>query len=151
MNTSTIITNSTVNNADTTVGPVIGLAPKPVFVPMLVPRAHAANGNAQRDAELLAHHDAVERLYTDARESLVGAALRYVDDRDDADDVVQEAFAVLLESPRRKPTRAALWCIVRDLARERRAERSLRDTYREEEDDFNEDAAGAWLRRALSG
>jgi predicted RNA polymerase sigma factor len=152
MNTSPIITSSPVTNNATNVAPVIELSPKPVFVPMLVPRAHAAaaNGNTQRDAAVIAHHAAVERLYTDARTSLVGAALRYVDDRDDAEDVVHEAFAVLLESPRRKPTRAALWCIVRDLARERRAERVRSEAY-EEEDDVIEDAAGAWLERALRG
>src|SRR5438552_967638 len=76
---------------------------------------------SQRDALLIAHNDAVGRLYKEQFESLLKAALRYVD-RDDAADVVHEAFAELLASPSRKPTRAAAWCIVRDVARERRAE-----------------------------
>jgi DNA-directed RNA polymerase specialized sigma24 family protein len=123
---------------------------QPTFLPMLAPRQRAANDHTKHDAEIVAHRDAVERVYREAFESLRKYALRYVEDPTDAADVVHEAFALLLDSPRRKPTRAAAWCIVRDLARGRRAERASTEAYVEGED-FDDDLAGAWLKRALGG
>ena len=102
------------------------------------------------NAEALSRRDAVARLYSDGLESLIGTAVRYVGNRDEAEDVVHEAMAILLESPRRKPTREAAWCIVRDLARDRRAQLAQTDEYTEGDPSEGSDKA-QWLTRALSG
>lgn len=115
-----------------------------------VPRARLANANAARDAELLARRGEIEALYTAERASLTHAARRLVESGAEASDIVQEAFTVLLESPNRKATRGAAWCVVRDLARDRRAEEAKTDPYVEDEEDLRSEAA-AWLEQVLGG
>jgi hypothetical protein len=149
MNTSTNLPTSNVSvSRNLTVVSSVPAAPSLIARP--VPRAPAANANTARDAEILARRRAVEELYTGSRAALVRAAQRLVGSPDEASDVVQEAFAVLLESPTRKLTRAAAWCIVRDLARERRAEAAMTDAYVEDNDAVMNEA-GAWLERVLGG
>lgn len=112
-------------------------------------RTRAANTNAVKD-EVLDHRAVVERLYRELAPKLRLAAERIIDNPSDADDVVQEAFAELLSRSEKTPTRAAVYAIVRDLARGRRAERANWDEYVEDEEPLHDDAA-AWLSRALQG
>jgi Sigma-70 region 2 len=151
MNSSTNIPSSTpVVTRKLAVVPRAAAVAPAVSIVGPVARGRAANGNSGGDPETVARRRAVEELYTSARPALVHAARRLVSSADDARDIVQEAFVVLLGSPTRKVTRAALWCIARDLARERRAEEAVTEAY-VEGDAAGESEAGEWLERVLGG
>jgi hypothetical protein len=133
-----------------TLVPPIHPAPQVAPLPIPIPRPRAANANAGCDAEQTERHRTIADLYANARKPLTRAAIRVVGSAADADDVVHEAFAVLLADPRRKPTRSTVWCIVRDLARGRRAELAMTEPYVEGDAAIGS-AAGAWLEEALGG
>jgi DNA-directed RNA polymerase specialized sigma24 family protein len=107
------------------------------------PKASAANGN-DRSA-------AIAQLYTTHHAALTLAARRYAGTKADADDAVQEAFAILLASPTRAATRSTLWAIVRDVCSDRSAQLARCDSYVDEDDEGDEKlhAARAWIGRAL--
>jgi DNA-directed RNA polymerase specialized sigma24 family protein len=106
-------------------------------------KACAANGNDRSSA--------IAQLYTTHHAALTLAARRYAATKADADDAVQEAFAILLASPTRAPTRSTLWAIVRDVCSDRAAQLARSDSYADEDDEGDDElhAARAWIGRAL--
>jgi DNA-directed RNA polymerase specialized sigma24 family protein len=107
------------------------------------PQARAANGN-DRSA-------AIAQLYATHHAALTLAARRYADTKADADDAVQEAFAILLASPTRAPTRSTLWAIVRDVCADRAAQLARSDRYVGEDDEGDDEVhpARTWLGKVF--
>jgi DNA-directed RNA polymerase specialized sigma24 family protein len=113
------------------------------FVPLArAPRAANSSGAqpATPSANPKERAAAVERLYKEHYDGLLGMALLRVDHMADAKDALQEAVLILLSEPHRKVTRSVLSCIVRDVCRDQHAIRAGEESYLD--DDYAEDIPG---------
>ncbi len=123
----------------------------PPFQPLLARPVPAANGNGHAASEARDRREIVELLYKKHYDSLFRVALKRVDHIDDAKDAVHEAVFTLMTSPNRKPTRGALFAIVRSVCRERSIVAAAHDEYVDDACDDDYESAAGWLTRTLSG
>jgi DNA-directed RNA polymerase specialized sigma24 family protein len=91
----------------------------PCLVTVVTSPARPANTNGKARPDVATRNREIADLYNTHAQKLVATAARHLRSKAEADDVVQEAFTILLESPARTANRGALWAIVRDLSRER--------------------------------
>jgi hypothetical protein len=128
-----------------------GAAVAPPFLPLLARPVTAANRNGHSADEALDRREIVGLLYKKHFDSLLRVALRRVDDIADAKDAIQEAVLILMTSPNRKPTRGALFAVMRSVCSERNVVLAADDEYVDDRCDEDYESAAGWLTRALSG